>query len=468
MPIPRGKKGTILVSLAKNETESFQLIVTPKEDIPVKVSITSQQSDLEVQCFKVGFVQTVSGEIPDSLEECGPQRPGSGHNAIFWIRIKTSRNSLPGERNIYLTVNDKDKFLVKTRIFNFVLPEHPSVKTIGRIWWTKEIADDIKLTSLYENLSEHLVFNGGYAIPGPFVHYDEDRKKLSIDFREFDKTADDLIRRLNYEGFFVPYFFGNWNGLVNEKWLDKIPVLSSDFERFFGEYCAQLAEHLKKMGWLEKVYIQPWDEPQQKDIDKVARIARIVRANAPGLKIFVASALKKELFGLVDAWSVPLSTKYIDPRQIRARQSRGDEVWGYQNYNYNLLSPPLNMRLLPWVAKKYGLQGIEWWAINHWDKYFGHNSGLEEGNGFFLYSSTGINRKPINSIRWELYRKGLEDVEYITLYERKKGNTSASWILDQIIKGIDPDQRIIDSVLLEKLRAQMGNEIEGPMRASMN
>lgn len=452
----------IQIYLAKNEVESFQLIITPKTDTKVKITHLPKSKGLKVFCNTVGFVSSEKLSIPDILYDCKPQKLKKSENGIFWISVKTFPETKAGNHVLYTKLNN-EKVKINIHVFDFTLPAESSIKTVGRIWWKKDMVEKTELRLLYENLKDHRVFNGGYVMPGPKVVFDEKKNKILVDFRDFDKVAGYLINDLKYEGFFIPFFFGNNAGVTHEKWLDKIPISSKDFETYYGDYIYQLSAHLKEKGWLNKAYIQPWDEPQQKDLDKLIRIAKIIRKHAPGLKIYITTSPKKELYGLVDVWTVPLLKKYFDYEVIKARQSVGEEVWGYQNYHFSYSSQPLNIRLLPWLVKKYNLQGIEWWSVNHWrPEYYEIDPYLRDkpGNGIFLYPPADNSRMPLSSIRWELYRDGLEDAEYLELLEKKIGKEKVNLLISKIIKGIDPDERVVDPYLLERLRIQMGKEIE--------
>lgn len=451
---------SVQIYLARNEAESFQLVVHPKRDLNVRLSNITTIEGLAISCNVVGFVRTnESFSVPDILHDCGEINLKKEENALFWITARTDDSIKGGNYKVTLKINEEE-LRVYVHIFDFTLPIKPSIETLARIWWNEDLGRTVEIKEVYKNLKEHKVLNGGPIIPSFKVMFDEKAERIRIDFRAFDQMAEYLLDESEHTGFVVPFLFGNRGGLFNDKWLNRFPVTSQEFERYYGDYCSQVANHLREKGWIEKAYMQLWDEPKNKDLETIARIARIVRKMAPGLKIYVTTLPQEELYGLVDAWSVLLQRKYFDVDKVKKRQQVGEEIWGYQNDHYNYVSHPLNIRLLPWLTRKYNLYGIEWWAINRWDKYFGVKPQWKAGNGVFLHLPVGQSKKPLNSIRWELYRDGLEDIEYITLLQKKAGKERADNIINQVIKGIDPDERVVDPYLLEKLRLQMGKEIE--------
>ncbi|MGD0279288.1 MAG: glycoside hydrolase domain-containing protein [Smithella sp.] len=461
---PLQKDTGIHLCLAKNEIEPFQLVVLSKKAATINVKPGGADDGLNLQVYSVRSVKTQKyGPIPDILEEDGTQQVREKENAVYWIKIKSSPTTRAGDHEAFLYINGTKKIKLKITVLNFVLPQRRTMHTVARVWWKKEMEQNISLSEFYENLSEHLILNAGTVLPGPAVVFDKYQKKISIDFTAFDRQADYLFSKLGYEGIFVPYFFGGASGLVSNKWLNEIPVMSAEFEKYYGDYSAQLTEHLRKKGWLDKTYIQAWDEPQPKDYDTVLEILRIIRKNAPQLKIYLASIPVKEFEGFVDAWCIPLREKYFDPAWpawIKSRKTKGEKIYGYQNYIEKYAAPPLHMRLLPWEAKKYGLYGIEWWSVNHWAQYYGKDNPFLEGSGILIHQPNGSTKKPLNSIRWELYSKGLEDAEYLTILENKGGGEKISQIINQVVFGVDAERKTNDPHLVEQLRLQMGKQIE--------
>lgn len=465
---PLKKDKEIHLYLAKNEIEPFQLVVTTKKNATINVKAGNTNDGLNLQVYSVRPVNTQKhGQILDILDENGTQQINEKENAIYWIKIKSAATTRTGDHEAFLYINSTKKIKIKITIFNFALPQYRTMHTIARIWWKAGMEKNVSLSQLYENLSEHLILNAGTVRPGPVVVFDKHQKKISIDFTEFDRQVEYLFSKLGYEGIFVPYFFGGASGLVNNKWLNEIPIMSAEFEKYYGDYCAQLTEHLRKNGWLDKTYIQAWDEPQPKDYDTVLRILRIIRKNAPQLKIYLASIPIREFEGFVDTWCIPLREKYFDSSWsawIKSRKAKGEKIYGYQNYIEKYAAPPLHMRLLPWEAISYGLHGIEWWSVNHWVQYYGKNNPFLEGNGVLIHPPNGSAKKPLNSIRLELYSKGLEDAEYLTILEKKGGGEKISQIIDQAVFGVDAEDKTKDPYLVEQLRLQMGKQIEGKLK----
>jgi hypothetical protein len=129
----------------------------------------------------------------------------------------------------------------------------------------------------------------------------------------------------------------------------------------------------------------------------------------------------------LDIWAV--HTRVMDTpngANVLARIAGGNQVWCYVNHapsrpyaNLFLDLTALEHRILFWQAWVLGFQGFHYWSVN----------GLEAGqdpyqnqlditpvNGDGLLVYPGANG-PVNSIRWEVVRDGIEDYDYLALFD---------------------------------------------------
>ena len=121
--------------------------------------------------------------------------------------------------------------------------------------------------------------------------------------------------------------------------------------------------------------------------------------------------------------------------------------------------PGTELRLWPWQSWQYGVQGILVWETVYWTSSCVYTNGTQNpyedpmsyvsgyhhepghvgywgnGDGRFLYpppsvftNSAPCLAEPVNSIRWENLRDGMEDYEYFWLLqqaiERTKGESA--------------------------------------------
>ena len=147
------------------------------------------------------------------------------------------------------------------------------------------------------------------------------------------------------------------------------------------------------------------------------------------------------------------------PEKVRARRAVGEEVWWYictgpkAPYVTEFIDHAgTELRLWPWQSWQYGVSGILIWATIYWNSSCAYPdpklqdpwqdpmswvSGYDtpvgtmrpwgNGDGRFLYpprrdpntAQEPCLDAPINSLRWENLRDGMEDYEYFWVLERE-------------------------------------------------
>ena len=112
-------------------------------------------------------------------------------------------------------------------------------------------------------------------------------------------------------------------------------------------------------------------------------------------------------------------------KTVLERIAAGHEVWGYVDHmpprpyaNFFLDFGAMEHRMLFWQLWSLGLKGLHYWCVNatplNCDPF---KSQLDltpvNGNGRLLYAGK---EGPLNSIRWEVIRDGIEDYDYLVLF----------------------------------------------------
>lgn len=84
-------------------------------------------------------------------------------------------------------------------------------------------------------------------------------------------------------------------------------------------------------------------------------------------------------------------------------------------------SPALESRLLPWVAADNSLDGFLSWSYASWPEsvYTDPTFQYVQGDEYLVYPGSD---GPMSSIRWELFREGIEDFELLALARDARGN----------------------------------------------
>ena len=147
-PVP-GKRAKVLISAARNETESFQVVLSPKVDmkqISVTVSTFKQKTghvlkDGQVIIRKVEYVNITKpsgilhkkGWYPDPLPELkNPFRADAGKHHPIWFTVEVPGHALPGLYSAEIKIESENwetTVPVALKVWNFTLPEIPYMRS---------------------------------------------------------------------------------------------------------------------------------------------------------------------------------------------------------------------------------------------------------------------------------------------------------------------------------------------------
>lgn len=262
-------------------------------------------------------------------------------------------------------------------------------------------------------------------VAAPTVEVDE-AGEVSIDWTEFDRETEYYLERgLNA-------FNVHW-GRVRGGWGTVAGDVDERERRVSAEILRQTEAHLRARSWLDLAYIYSIDEPGKDAFPDVKAVFSQVHQAAPGLKrlltfgygasrpIQPGNPLYRRLEGFVDIW-VPHSDCF-EPEYLDTRRRAGDEIWEYvcisaQKPYANIWGidfPGTDPRVAFWQCYAEQITGFLYWATDYWEKnpwedpltYPGGN-----GDGSLVYFGE---EGPINSLRWEAIRDGIEDYDYLAL-----------------------------------------------------
>ena len=199
------------------------------------------------------------------------------------------------------------------------------------------------------------------------------------------------------------------------------------------QYLTRWVAHLRATGVdYDRFAMYPFDEDLG---DEFYELAKFIKKVDPRIPLFANSPGRGQEKGVgrflpyVDTWCLP--ERLPRSRQARAELRRhGDkEIWRYNaRGNAKSLSPYEYYRLQPWRAWSEGDTGCGFWvyatgrggqSCNGWDDYTcgrGRWSVMYDGRDAPV---DGGGEVYIPSRRWEAWREGVEDYEYLhTLHRR--------------------------------------------------
>lgn len=509
-PVPTAKASAVRIYAAGNEYEPFQIVLTLKKPVgsikvvphtltgPNKAKIEAWNISVKrvdyVNCTEPTDDTTKPGFYPDPLPDYAPFAAAAGVNAPVWVTVYVSPKTPAGEYKGTVDVTGggmgKVSIPVSLRVWGFALPSVSRLRTAygnsmdqpAEYQGATTTEQKRKLTELYNlDFWKHRV--SPYK---PYAFYDlgvtVSDGDVKLDFTAFDEAIQKFFPYFNsYE---LPHFgMADYNDFAD----------NPDKERMKIDYMRQIAEHMVDKGQLAKGYDYITDEPQPDQYSGIVEAAKQVRLADQRIKILLTKKVEDKLIGSVDIW-VPILSDF-DEQASKARQAKGEQVWWYvccgprHPYpNYFIDYPAIDLRMYHWMTWRYGLNGILYWNTMYWQdnpwetpmsQPPDRSTKWGNGDGHLLYpptrtkSSTFIAKGPVDSIRWETIREGIEDYDYFRILQDKLGHTPvAKRKASAYAAGQDALKMVRDCVpsrteyckdpaRVESIRVKIGQAIEG-------
>ena len=195
----------------------------------------------------------------------------------------------------------------------------------------------------------------------------------------------------------------------------ELPAGSEEYRAVWGQFARAFQEHLRAKGWLDKTYLA-FDEIRSDVLDRVVPFFRQV---APDLKLMISGGDEKGRYTADSRETAFAYESYgaageVMP-DIPARRRAGKRTLLYTALNpvypnTFVFSAPLESRYLPWIVWKWGFDGYIRWAWNFWPQTLWDQPLFTwpSGDMFLVYPGP---EGPVDSIRWEMLRQGLQDYE---------------------------------------------------------
>ncbi|MBC8869813.1 MAG: DUF4091 domain-containing protein [Planctomycetes bacterium] len=428
----------IKVSLARNEKESFQVAVMPRERALKKVSV--MVGDLKsdgghvfpsenIGCHVVGYVQTkrrppyqVShvGWWPDPiLDFLGPVDIAPDDVQTFWIRFRAPEDQAPGVYRGTLQVSAEGveplSFGLTVRIYSFTLPHHAPLPTA--ITFFERKAQMGGEDNWHEMKLKYADFLADY-----YIDYDSLYRSGSPDY--------EIVKRLHDQGRLVAFNLGNvFNAGTKAEGFEQ--AITETVKRIRPAY-----EKAKALGLLDHAYIYGFDERPKEQFALLERSAQALKKAFP--EVLMMTTSYDHSYGLesvaktIDAWC-PLTPRF-DPRRAAQARAQGKKVWWYiccgphnPHANWFVEYAAIESRLLIGaMTTKNRPDGFLYYSLSIWND----NQPIREGpftnwdpvswttyHGDGSLLCPGPGGKPVPTIRLENYRDGQEDFAYACILE---------------------------------------------------
>lgn len=436
------------VSLAKNEYEPFQLVITPAADmlnkeISFEISDLSGEGDnagkiipranitfnpelyLNIKAASSSRPDSFPGKWPDPLSLEQSFKLTSMQHQPFWFTIYSDKNTKAGiYRGIVKIMADGKafaEFQLKVKIWDFTLPDISCMRTVA-IYDQAEKCN-ISNREFLKTIKSHKMSPGRI--------YD------SADFETIYGYNSDFTM------LFSPSLFGVGSWDMKRKMMFNVngqekDIYSDEFKKYWISLIREKCKALKEKNILNKFYFWIWDEPwytaDPSLMEKVVYLSKMIKEAEPDLKIVTGGNERmgdKALSGLIDAWITDL---YIgggcyEYEMAKRLKAKGQETWAYHNELYLINVEGIYPRLLSYILLKYDIDCYVFWHISKWcdwktGKYYpdlyqeAENNSLRCGDGLLLYYDKD-KKRIVNSLRWELLRDSFEDYDYYVILKQK-------------------------------------------------
>ena len=470
---PKGNPSPgIEISAAQGEYESLQLAIKPLKDLE---GITLSFSDLQgprpwyyfgapalkkenLEAREVVLVNREqnwdfidqTGMLPDPLRSRPSYSFKQGDTRSLWLTIQVPRETPAGEYTGTVTLGGAvtARIPLKIKVRGFALPERTTFN-LNAVMHTASIAVYDKrpwlevMRDYFPDLASHRarLINTGH-FPIPVVK----EGKLSLDpdsLAESDATIA-YGKSLGFHTFTTadsPFYLGGVNdgkgvwkttAWATQKFDTGIRRDSPEFPHLYGEYLSLTAAHFRKQGTLDNVLAYIYDEPflwakteqQKSEVNEVYKLSK-----EAGLRNVLTDKPRPEYHN-IDVWCPLYYDGIVELASVRKSQAAGQKVDWYHNEFYTINRTTLNARLVPWFTWRYAFDGYLIWSVSYWADGNPWEREYLNGDGYLLYPNPDGPGKPASSIRWEMFREGIEDYDYFVLLKGQAdavlGNAHAS------------------------------------------
>lgn len=424
----------VRVALAQGESESFQIAIRPKEKANVKgVNVTlqdlvSSDSDARIEASAVKiFTQQYqhiavpshfegpTGYWPDALVPYKPFDARGGITTPLWFTLSVDENTAPGTYTGLMEIEGDGlspvELFVEVEVFGFKLPSRPMLKTDFAFDSDQAYGDHKNYggklpqtqleTLFFENAASHRVTLRSVI---PFPSEQPDYGKALATYKARLAKADPA----GVSTISVP------QTLLNH--VDQLALANA---------------FVVENGLQDRAFVHLANEPPRPAWPRVMEGIQAWKEAAPDIPVMITTyGLEPFLPDGLERWAVHAPVfDTVNNARVLERIGAGGEVWWYVDQtpprpygNFFVDFDSIDHRILFWQAWALGVRGMHYRSIN--DHRGGGDPWKElvdvtpvNGDGFLVYTDKN---GPINSIRWENIRDGIDDYDYLAVFNDRR------------------------------------------------
>ena len=413
--------------------------------------------------------------------------PGKGIKLRFWYRTKEPDQDLQvtlmhhgangqwmyGKNNDIRVKGDGEWQLFERTIGEF--PEAAETFKL-RLWAAPYATDDSTMgTVWYDDLIVTDAGTGDSLLDGGFEPPAAEDLTPAFDWTAWDAAMERAIGHYHFNTFRLP-LPGLGGGTFHSRHEPSLLGYGEDtpeYKTAFSAYCRAVQEHLREKGWLDEAFVYWFDEPDPKDYEFVTNGFRKLKEAAPDIGRMLTEQVEPGLVGGPNIWC-PLTPSF-DLEVAEQRRAQGEKFWWYictgpkaPFVTLFIDHPGTELRVWLWQTWKRRISGLLIWETNYWtsdaaypdpsnpqnpyEDPMGWRTGYStppgtkapwgNGDGRFIYPPEAaadgrpgqpVLDAPVDSIRFEMLRDGIEDYEYLVMLDRlirETGDTRYEGLLD--------------------------------------
>jgi hypothetical protein len=483
---PKGERMARLEA-ARGEWEPFQIVVRgPLRKVRARAEGPFSPRLYRVELIDVKVPSSNEGHtgrwpdplIPDVDDYAGERRNAfpfdvpAGEWRAIWVDVFVPADARPGMHRGQVRVETEglsQAVPIELEVHGFALPATSSLPvTFGISGNAVKDLQKYSLAALRHRISLH----GGSMEPAPLSHG-------RVDFRAYDAEVGPFLDGTADRG--GPAEGARWTAIDL-----RVPYRLEGEAR--ADYLRQVVAHFRARGWLDRLFDYTWDEPSEKQLGALRAKAELVHRVAPEIPRLVTRQLTPELAGSVDLWCPTVN--YLDdkpenstqpPRKSYSRlwwyqacMSHGCDIVGGRYFsgwpNLAIDAPAMSHRILEWLTFAYDVGGELYYNtveayLDGGDPWRDSRRHGGNGDGTLFYPGRpdrigGRSEVPVESIRLKLVREGLEDYEYLKLYQSRLGREAAEAMARKLVRRTFDWEH--DPRLLFRVRHEIAAALDSP------
>ena len=443
----------------------------------------------------------------------------AGENQPFWITVKPRKGTKPGLYRGTLEISAAAGMKafsvpVEVRVFGFDLPDRMTCetalgltfKTVFEYHHAKKSEDKAAIAAKYlEMYSRHHItpYSPLYGTSTPTWTEKWTKGKAAdseptFAWGDWDAAVEKALGEYAFNTFRLPVKGKGSGDPVtrrprSQRKINGVSETNALFEVFMERYLKGIESHIREKGWLDEAYIYSFDEPHKEDFDYMKEDLARFRKYAPSLRRMVTMAPNEAMYGYVNLWC-PI-TEHFNREKAWARQASGDQVWWYITFsskppkvNEHVEHAGVDMRVWLWQTWLEKVTGVLIWETVCWNRpavypdpekpqnpyedtiVWSRDRPWNTGEGRYVYppprcfeTKEPVLAGPVDSIRFEMLREGVEDYEYFAILKRLDPANAHLTVPREVTTSLDDYST--DPAAMEAHRLRLAEAIERLARA---